>query len=116
MKVKAKIVLKCCSMHSEEIKLCAYTTEREDSFDDCNEYIKYGDICAKLGTKTIYIDKEYKEVEVIKQKAEDIIVLKLGNKKYINDNMTNLEIEYLYIDDKAIVKDYLIVPEEEEAE
>ena len=30
--------------------------------------------------------------------------------------MTNLEIEYLYIDDKAIVKDYLIVREEEEAE
>lgn len=103
-------------MHSKEIKLCDYITEREDFFDECDKYIKYGDICAKLGNKTIYIDKEYKEVEVIIQKAEDIIVLKLGNKKYVNDNMTNLEIEYLYIDDKAIVKDYLIVREEEEAE
>lgn len=113
MKVKAKIIIDYCSQHTKEIGKCDYATG-DDPFISCDYYTKCGDMCAWYGEKTIYIDGDYKEVSTTIQKCEDIIVLTVGKKKYINDIVK--EIEYLYIDDKLIVKDFQILKEDEEAE
>lgn len=113
MKVKAKIVLDYCKKQQSK---CDYLVAKlgEDIMDNCEDYMKNGDSCIWYRTKEIYIDKECKNISIEYDDIDEII-LHIGKETYRNDSKYD-EIEYLYIDDKAIVKDYSITREEEEAE
>ena len=108
MKVKAKIVLDYCKKQQTK---CDYLIAKlgEDIRDTCEEYMKQGDNCIWFRTKEIYIDKECKNVSIEYDDIDEII-LHIGKNIYKNDDR-NDEIEYLYLDDKAIIKDYEIVKE-----
>jgi len=114
MRVKAKLILKYCSEHTKPLCRCDYRNY-EDDYLNCEYRQEFRGQCLKQGTKTIYIDKAYKELDYTIQDMEEIIVLKIEKETYTNDNEFMQEIEYLYIDDQPIVKDFVIVrPEEAE--
>jgi len=111
MKVKAKIVLNYCRCLQDK---CEYIIDTlgEDFMYECDKYMKHGDSCIHYQTKEIYIDKEYKEASIEYAEVGNEIYLHIGRKTYANDG--NIEIEYLYIDDKPIVENYQVIREKGE--
>lgn len=113
MRIKAKLVYAYCSEHTKPISKCDYDRYDED-YLNCECANQFRGECLNKGYKTKYIDRNYKELEYTIQNEEEIIVLKLGNEIYMNDNNYMQEIEYLYIDDEKIVEDYKIIRDYEE--
>lgn len=112
MKVKAIITLQYCSND-----LCEYYKKECPAIvirDNCEDYENTShdnyidDMCVWETEKTIYIDKDVKNIEIDRING---LKVKIGRTFYINDYRYYYDIEYLEIDGKTIIQDYTEVEE-----
>lgn len=109
MKIKAIITLSLCGdvLCSNYKKVCT-----NGYCEICDNYIAEDDhiigcICRNEKEKTIYMEKEVKEIEIDRT---DGIKVTIDKKTYYND-IEQSDIKELSIEGKEIIKDYELVKE-----